>query len=119
MIFYFGVLVTNFGLLFSASDKVAPYERLKEWHDEVVDRMLPQTAPPVIDYRKVNNPYAALYGTDWEKRMTDEDVYTFKTCTCVKFLVQHMYEHTKAFFEKHPPPPGKQWYFYHDALSLS
>ncbi|GFH53203.1 hypothetical protein CTEN210_09679 [Chaetoceros tenuissimus] len=72
--------------------------------------------PPSIDYRKVagKNPFEARYGEQWK-----EEIAKSSACSrylCIHKLIDHVYENTRKHFVG--TKYEKNFYFYHDALSL-
>jgi hypothetical protein len=60
------------------------------------------------------NPYKSRYGPSWMDELK-KSIFMSKH-VCIKDLVWHIYEHTKACFEN--TEYSDNFYFYHDALSL-
>ncbi len=95
---------------------MASKDTIESWWREVEYRIKTELAPKPTGYRKTVHPYRARYGDDWEYHLGN--VTGMKSFCSIKQLALHYYNQAKAHFEKHPPPEGKKWYFYHDALSL-
>ena len=73
----------------------------------------PNESPIAMDHRNADNPWQQRHGDDWEQELRKRSPFC-----CIKLLVWHMHDQTKALFEEHPPPPGIDWKWCDDALSL-
>ena len=68
----------------------------------------------IIDYRKNSNPYKAKFGDEWLNAI-DESV-GLSPYVCVTDLIDHIIKESQKIMNG--TMYEKNWYFYHDALSL-
>ena len=91
-----------------------PATTLKRFWTEAINA-IPGTAPMPIDHRKAINPYLSKYGeANWEAEIQKHSIMS--SYICITEVVKHIVTASAKLYKG--TKYEKNWYFYHDALSL-